>query len=54
MLSKKDLDDAQRIADIFRSLSEEDKNTVNAYLSALNDRRLRDERALLAESQAAG
>lgn len=43
MLSQKDINDGIRIAAIFQSLSESDKNAVNAYLSALNDRRLRDE-----------
>lgn len=43
MLNQKDIDDGIRIAEIFRSLDESDKNAVNAYLSALNDKRLRDE-----------
>ncbi len=41
-LNRNDIDDGKRIADIFATLSEENKNMAIVYLSALRDKEIAD------------
>ena len=41
-LKNKDIEDGKRIADIFATLSEENKNMAIVYLSALRDKEIAD------------
>lgn len=42
VLKNKDIEDGKRIADIFATLSEENKNMAIVYLSALRDKEIAD------------
>lgn len=42
VLKNKDIEDGKRIADIFATLSEENKNMAIVYLSALRDKEISD------------
>lgn len=42
MTKVKNLDDAKRIADIFKEISEESKTMALVYLSALRDKEMAD------------
>lgn len=41
-LNRNDIEDGKRIADIFATLSEENKNMAIVYLSALRDKEIAD------------
>lgn len=41
-LERTDIEDGKRIADIFTTLSEENKNMAIVYLSALRDKEIAD------------
>jgi hypothetical protein len=42
MFERNDVEDGKRIADIFATLSEENKNMAIVYLSALRDKEIAD------------
>lgn len=42
MIPVKDLEDGKKIITLFAALEESDKNLVIGYLSALNDKQVRD------------
>jgi hypothetical protein len=42
VLERTDIEDGKRIADIFATLSEENKNMAIVYLSALRDKEIAD------------
>ena len=44
MIPVKDIEDGKKIATLFESLNEDDKNAAVVYLSALRDRQLREEK----------
>lgn len=46
-LSQKDIDDGKKIAEIFTTLSEENKNMAIVYISALRDKEIADSNKLL-------
>lgn len=41
-LSKKDIEDGKRISKMFASISDESKNMVISYISALRDKEMAD------------
>lgn len=44
VLEKRDIEEGKRIANIFATLSEENKNMAIVYLSALRDKEIADSR----------
>ena len=50
-LSKKDIEDGKRISKMFASISDESKNMVISYISALRDKEMADSQDVAGEGR---